>query len=320
MTGVFLLWHISHALRANVSSTSTMTEALCATSKLVMMRNFWASTPATPLPRPESSLPGRRPDSATNLIASKTPCTHSTRTNGPKASLLPNEAARRRAIRDSDQRSALPYLPLPMARTGVPADEPDRATDLPTGTRRQGVVCGSAPTLYSSQVQQPARIPAHYGEPLRTIKRLLTWPYAGARVNLPVSGGQGVAGSNPAVPTGHRYFSPKISGANWGANGFPGLWPSRPWREMAVGHQDSAGAGLHDALAGMRRLPMKIREEDAALLIQGLPFQIALSRSSVTPKCRSICAWAAAVTRAAETGHRGRNPIWRAEDGSFREW
>jgi hypothetical protein len=46
MTDVFLLWHISHALRANVSSTSTMTEALCATSKLVMMRNFWASTPS----------------------------------------------------------------------------------------------------------------------------------------------------------------------------------------------------------------------------------------------------------------------------------
>ena len=30
MTDVFLLWHISHALRANGSSTSTMTEApLC---------------------------------------------------------------------------------------------------------------------------------------------------------------------------------------------------------------------------------------------------------------------------------------------------
>ena len=45
-------------------------------------------------PRPESSLPGRCPDSATNLIASKSPCTHSTRTNGPKASLLSNEAGR----------------------------------------------------------------------------------------------------------------------------------------------------------------------------------------------------------------------------------
>ncbi len=33
MTDVFLLWHISHARRANVSSTSTMTEALGATSK-----------------------------------------------------------------------------------------------------------------------------------------------------------------------------------------------------------------------------------------------------------------------------------------------
>ena len=37
MTDVFLLWHIllwhiSHALRASVSSTSTMTEALCATT------------------------------------------------------------------------------------------------------------------------------------------------------------------------------------------------------------------------------------------------------------------------------------------------
>jgi galactonate dehydratase len=28
----------------------------------------------------------------------------------------------------------------------------------------------------------------------------------------------------------------------------------------------------------------------------------------------------AAVARAAETGHRWRNPIWRADDGSFREW
>ena len=108
MADVFLVWHISHALRANVSSTSTMTEALRATSKLVMMQNFWASTPAMPLPRPESSLPGRFPESATNLIASKSPCTHSTRTNGPKASLLSNEAARSRAIRDGDQRSATP--------------------------------------------------------------------------------------------------------------------------------------------------------------------------------------------------------------------
>jgi hypothetical protein len=88
MTDVFLLWHISHALRANVSSTSTMTEARCATSKLVMMRNFWVSIPATLLPGPESSLPGRCPDSATNLIAAKSPCTHSARTNGPKASLF----------------------------------------------------------------------------------------------------------------------------------------------------------------------------------------------------------------------------------------
>ncbi len=99
----------------------------------------------------------------------------------------------------------LPCLPPPMARTGVPADE--GRTALPifrTGTRREGVLCGSAPALYSSQVQQRARIPAHYGEPLRTNERLLTWPYAGARVCMPVSGGQGVAGSNPAVPTVFR--------------------------------------------------------------------------------------------------------------------
>ncbi len=96
----------------------------------------------------------------------------------------------------------LPYLPLPMASTGVPADEGQTALPIfQTGTRRQGVLCGSTPTLYSSQVQQRARIPAHYGEPLRTNERLLTWPYAGARVCVPVSGGQGVAGSNPAVPT-----------------------------------------------------------------------------------------------------------------------
>lgn len=28
----------------------------------------------------------------------------------------------------------------------------------------------------------------------------------------------------------------------------------------------------------------------------------------------------AAVSRAAETGHRWRNPVWRGDDGSFREW
>ena len=99
----------------------------------------------------------------------------------------------------------LPYLPLPMARTGVPADE--GRTTLPifqTGTPREGVLCGSAPTLYSSQVQQQARIPAHYGEPLRTNERLLTCASTAVRVHVPVSGGQEVAGSNPAVPTVFR--------------------------------------------------------------------------------------------------------------------
>jgi hypothetical protein len=107
MTDVFLLWHISRTLRANVSSTPTMTEeALCATtSKLVMMRNFWASTPGSV--RADSIL-AQAADSATNLIASTSPCTHSIRTNGPKASLLSNEAPRSSAIRDSDQRSATP--------------------------------------------------------------------------------------------------------------------------------------------------------------------------------------------------------------------
>jgi galactonate dehydratase len=27
-----------------------------------------------------------------------------------------------------------------------------------------------------------------------------------------------------------------------------------------------------------------------------------------------------AVARAAEIGHRWRNPVWRGPDGSFREW
>ena len=112
---------ISRALRVNVSGTSTMTEALGAASKLVMMGNFWASAAAMPLPRPESSLPGRCPDSAPNLIASKSPCTHSARTNGPKASLLPNEAARREGIRDSDQRSAVSHSPTFHCRWPGPA-------------------------------------------------------------------------------------------------------------------------------------------------------------------------------------------------------
>jgi len=96
-----------------------------------------------------------------------------------------------------------------------------------TGTSARAYCAGSAPTLYSSQVQQQARIPAHYGEPLRTTERTLTWPYAGMHVHVPVSGGQGVAGSNPAVPTGKGYFSLRRSGANSGANRFPGVRLSR---------------------------------------------------------------------------------------------
>jgi hypothetical protein len=75
--------------------------------------------------------------------------------------------------------------------------------------------------MYSTRVQQRVCIQANHWVPLRTTKRTLTWPYAGPRVCVPVSGGQGVAGSNPAVPTGQMYFSFIGSGANWGANGFP---------------------------------------------------------------------------------------------------
>ena len=99
----------------------------------------------------------------------------------------------------------LPYLPLPMARTGVPAGEGRTALPIfQTRTRRQCVVCGSAPTLYSSQVQQRARITADHGGPLGTAERSLTLAYAAVHGQVPVSGGQGVAGSNPAVPTVFR--------------------------------------------------------------------------------------------------------------------
>jgi hypothetical protein len=59
---------------------------------LVMMQTLLGaySSDAAAQARIESAwtLPG-----FSDLIASKSPCTHSTRTNGPKASLLPNEAA-----------------------------------------------------------------------------------------------------------------------------------------------------------------------------------------------------------------------------------
>jgi hypothetical protein len=121
---------------------------------------------------------------------------------------LSNEAARSHATRDSDQRSATPVPPLPMTRTGVPADEGRTALPIfQTGTRRRGLLCGSAPTLYSSQVQQRARITADHGGPLGTAERSLTLAYAAVHGQVPVSGGQGVAGSNPAVPTGQRQLS-----------------------------------------------------------------------------------------------------------------
>jgi hypothetical protein len=191
-------------------------------------------------PRPESSLPGRCPDAATNLIASKSLYTRDKDewTEGFRYCRMRRGAVVPYAAGTSGQ--PLPYLPLPMARSGVPADE--GRTALPvfqTGTRRQGVLCGSAPTLYSSQVQQQARIPAHFREPLRTNERLLTCASAAAHVSLPVSGGQGVAGSNPAVPTGQMGFSSLYSGANWGANGFP-----------RAGLSQQLGLRLQDAVHG----------------------------------------------------------------------
>jgi hypothetical protein len=51
--------------------------------------------------------------------------------------------------------------------------------------------------LYSSRVQQRARIRADHRGPLRTTGCLLAWAYAGVIVRVPVSGGQGVAGSIP---------------------------------------------------------------------------------------------------------------------------
>jgi hypothetical protein len=59
-------------------------------------------------------------------------------------------------------------------------------------------------SVYSSRVQQRARIRAHHRGPLRTAERMLTWAYAAVPLQVPVSGGQGVAGSNPAVPTVFR--------------------------------------------------------------------------------------------------------------------
>ena len=54
-----------------------------------------------------------------------------------------------------------------------------------------------------------------------------------------MTGSQGVAGSNPAVPTGKRYFSFVGSGANSGANGYP-----------EAGLSDLGGVRLQDAVHG----------------------------------------------------------------------
>src|SRR5450755_2009616 len=62
-------------------------------------------------------------------------------------------------------------------------------------------------------------------------------------------GGQGVAGSNPAVPTGQMGFSSLHSGANWGANGFP-----------RAGLSQLGGLRLQDAVHG--RCALGEREPD----------------------------------------------------------
>ena len=98
---------------------------------------------------------------------------------------------------------------------------------------------GGGPMLYSSQVQQQARIPAHYGEPLRTNERLLTWACAGVRVSLPVSG---VKGSRVQIPPSRlvkQVFRFKFREPIGGANGFPG-----------AGADQLGGVRLQDAVHG----------------------------------------------------------------------
>jgi hypothetical protein len=89
---------------------------------------------------------------------------------------LSNEAARGRAIRDRHQRSA---TPVPSTADGQDrrsrwAGQRYRSSRL--GPPREGVRCGSAPTLYSTRVQQRVCIQAHHGIPLRTTERTLTCP------------------------------------------------------------------------------------------------------------------------------------------------
>ena len=117
----------------------------------------------------------------------------------------------------------LPYLPPPMARTGVPADEGRTALPIfQNGTPRQGVLCGSAPTLYSSRVQQQARIQAHHWVPLRTTRGTLTCPtlrlkrgcqylgVKGSRVQVPPSRlVRGVFRSQFREPTGEPMAFPE---------------------------------------------------------------------------------------------------------------
>jgi galactonate dehydratase len=74
-------------------------------------------------------------------------------------------------------------------------------------------------------------------------------------------------------------------------------------QEQSVGLHYHAGNELHDYLAD----PEPFR------------FTAGYARPPAGPGL-GISIDLAAVERAAETGHRWRNPIWRGDDGSFREW
>jgi len=57
--------------------------------------------------------------------------------------------------------------------------------------------------LYSTRVQQRARIPAHHGEPLRTTSCSLTWACAGCACACQYLG---VKGSRVQIPPSRLFF------------------------------------------------------------------------------------------------------------------
>ena len=122
---------------------------------------------------------------------------------------------------------------------------------------RAGARGGWAPMLYSTRVQQRARITADHGGPLGPAERSLTLAYAAVHGQVPVSGGQGVAGSNPAVPTGQRGFVPLflILGSQLGSQW---LSRSRAASSVAFAFRDAVhnggaiGEGRRDLVTGNR--------------------------------------------------------------------